>query len=67
MNYQLIEASRAFLAALRKTDDASLRETFQRLATEANDGDDTTVYPSAEIKSLLCDAMQKEMEYRSDV
>lgn len=60
-NYALIDAARSFLFVLRTANESTLDETFQRLATEANDSD----YASKlEPKAALAEAIQRELARR---
>jgi hypothetical protein len=62
MNYELLDAARNFSAKLTKVSDEDLNETYQRLATEANDSD----YASdLEPKSGLVVAIQAELKRRA--
>lgn len=60
-DYTLVDAARNFLAALKKTDDANLAATFQRLATEAN-GEDLGSHINP--KAALAEAIQREVARR---
>lgn len=64
MNYELLAAARAFLAALNHADDVTLNAAFQRLATEANESDLAT---RLEPKQGLCSSFMAEFARRGEL
>lgn len=62
MDRTVLAAARAFLAALRHADEATIDAAYQRLATEANDSD---YAQSLEPKQGLCLAIQAEVRRRA--
>jgi transketolase N-terminal domain/subunit len=61
MDYSLLDAIRKFQSTLKTIDQDSLEQTYQRIATEANEGD---LGQAIDAKQGLCVAMQAEIARR---